>query len=110
PVLLLLDAPASGLDPAARREFLEAAILWLNREGTTILFSSHHMGDVERIAGRLILLDEGQVKVDKELDRFREEMFVAIVPRTSVPYPGALERLPGCLRVRPVYENLHVVI
>ena len=40
PELLLLDEPAGGLDPAARREFLETAIQLLNEAGTTILFSS----------------------------------------------------------------------
>src|SRR5258705_12536234 len=52
PELLLLDEPAGGLDPAARREFLETSLQLLNREGTAILFSSHHMTDVERISGR----------------------------------------------------------
>jgi len=41
PELLLLDEPAGGLDPVARREFLETSIQLLNREGTAILFSSH---------------------------------------------------------------------
>ena len=41
PQLLLLDEPAGGLDPAARREFLETSIRLLNEEGSTILFSSH---------------------------------------------------------------------
>src|SRR5260370_19812259 len=49
PELLILDEPAGGLDPAARREFLEATILLLNREGTTILVSCHQMGDLARI-------------------------------------------------------------
>lgn len=53
PDLLLLDEPGGGLDPAARREFLEASIQLLNREGSAILFSSHHMSDVERLGGRV---------------------------------------------------------
>ena len=71
PELLLLDEPAGGLDPAARREFLETAIQLLNREGTAILFSSHHMNDVERLGGRVILLDEGKVRLDEDLDRLQ---------------------------------------
>ncbi len=39
PELLILDEPAGGLDPAARREFLETSIQLLNREGSSILFS-----------------------------------------------------------------------
>ncbi|MEO8372900.1 MAG: ABC transporter ATP-binding protein [Candidatus Solibacter sp.] len=109
PELLLLDEPAGGLDPAARREFLETSIQLLNREGTAILFSSHHMGDVERLGGRVILLDEGRVRLDEDLDGLREGVCVALVPRTSAGGAPALERVPGCLRVRPVHENWHAV-
>jgi ABC-2 type transport system ATP-binding protein len=109
PELLILDEPAGGLDPAARREFLETSIQLLNREGSAILFSSHHMGDVERLGGRVILLDEGKVLVDRQLDDLRENHCVAIIPRRQVAEQAALERLPGCLRVRSVFEDWHVV-
>ncbi|HUP03373.1 MAG TPA: ABC transporter ATP-binding protein [Bryobacteraceae bacterium] len=110
PELLLLDEPAGGLDPVARREFLETSIQLLNREGTAILFSSHQMGDVERIGGRIVLLDEGKVLIDRDLDRIREDVCVAIVPRDSAPNAAALESLPGCLRVRAVFDDWHVVV
>ena len=50
PELLILDEPAGGLDPAARREFLETSIQLLTEIGTTILVTSHYMSDVERLA------------------------------------------------------------
>jgi ABC-2 type transport system ATP-binding protein len=109
PELLLLDEPAGGLDPAARREFLETSIQLLNREGTAILFSSHHTNDVERLGGRVILLDEGKVRLDEDLDHLREGVCVALVPRTSAPDAAVLERTPGCLRVRPVFDDWHAV-
>jgi ABC-2 type transport system ATP-binding protein len=109
PELLLLDEPAGGLDPAARREFLETSIQLLNREGTAILFSSHHMNDVERLGGRVVLLDEGRVRLDEDLDRLREGTCVALVPRDSAPDAAVLERVAGCLRVRPVFDDWHAV-
>ncbi len=109
PDLLLLDEPAGGLDPAARREFLETSIQLLNREGAAILFSSHHMNDVERLGGRVVLLDEGKVRLDCDLDRIREDLCVAMIPRASVPDAAVLERTPGCLRVRPVFDDWHAV-
>jgi ABC-2 type transport system ATP-binding protein len=109
PELLILDEPAGGLDPAARREFLETSIQLLNREGTAILFSSHHMSDVERIGGRIVLLDEGKVRLDRELDRLREEICVAMFPRTAAD-AAALVGGPGCLRVRQVFDDWHVVL
>ncbi len=109
PELLILDEPAGGLDPAARREFLETSIQLLNREGSSILFSSHHMGDVERIGGRVVLLDGGKVRLDRDLDRLREEVCVAMLPRGSAPDAQTLERLPGCLHARPVFDDWHAV-
>ena len=109
PELLILDEPAGGLDPAARREFLETSIQLLNREGTAILFSSHYMNDVERLGGRVVLLDEGKVRLDRELDTLHEDHCVALIPRAAVPDAAALEHLPGCLRARPVFDDWHAV-
>ncbi len=100
PDLLLLDEPGGGLDPAARREFLEASIQLLNREGSAILFSSHHMSDVERLGGRVVLLDQGKVRLDCDLDEIREDLCVAIIPQAWVADASAVERVSGCLRVR----------
>jgi ABC-2 type transport system ATP-binding protein len=109
PELLILDEPAGGLDPAARREFLETSIQLLNREGTSILFSSHHMTDVERIGGRMVLLDKGKVRLDRELDGLREEVCMAMVPRRSAPDAATIERMRGCLGVRLVLDEWHAV-
>ncbi len=110
PELLLLDEPAGGLDPVARREFLETSIQLLNREGTAILFSSHHMGDIERIGGRVVLLDKGRVRIDRDLDSIRDDMCVAIVPVDSAPDAAAIERTPGWLGTRRVFKEWHAVV
>ena len=109
PELLILDEPAGGLDPAARREFLETSVQLLNREGTAILFSSHYMNDVERLGGRVVLLDEGKVWLDRELDNLHEGYCVALIPNDAIPDATALERVPGCIRVRPVRSEWHAV-
>lgn len=110
PELLLLDEPAGGLDPVARREFLETSIQLLNREGTAILFSSHHLSDVERIGGRVVLLDKGRVRFDRDLNRITEEICVAMVPLASAPDPAAIERIEGCLGLRRVRDEWRVVM
>jgi ABC-2 type transport system ATP-binding protein len=109
PELLILDEPAAGLDPAARREFLEVSIQLLNREGTTILFSSHYMNDVERIGGRVVLLDDGKVRLDSDLDRLREDFCIAMVPKASAPSVVALRNIPGCVGARLVFDDWHMV-
>ncbi len=107
PELLILDEPAGGLDPVARREFLETSIQLLNREGTAILFSSHHMTDVERIGGRVVLLDKGKVRLDRDLDALREEVCLAMVPRRSAANSDVIAQMRGCLGVRLVMDEWH---
>ncbi len=109
PELLILDEPAGGLDPAARREFLETSIQLLNSEGSAILFSSHHMGDVERLGGRVVILDEGNVLIDRDLDYVREEYCVAVFPRPAVDNAATIQSMAGCLRARPIFDDWHAV-
>ena len=110
PELLLLDEPGGGLDPAARREFLEMAIRLLAEEGTTVLFSSHHMQDVERLAGRLILLEDGRVMVDEDIDAVREGYCVAVLPQLEAEAEGRLRSLGCCLRVHHRSGTTHAVL
>ncbi|MFT7667471.1 MAG: ABC-2 type transport system ATP-binding protein [Planctomycetota bacterium] len=100
PELLLLDEPAAGLDPAARREFLEVTIRLLHEQETTILFSSHHMNDVERLAERVVMLDGGQVLLDDSIDRLKEEFSLALVTKDAGVSQENLMDLEGCIRAR----------
>ncbi|MFC1762646.1 ABC transporter ATP-binding protein [Planctomycetota bacterium] len=56
PELLIMDDPTLGLDAAIRRQFLEGMINLIMQEGRTVLFSSHILGDVERVCDRLLVL------------------------------------------------------
>jgi ABC-2 type transport system ATP-binding protein len=109
PEVLLLDEPAGGLDPVARREFLETAINLLNAAGTTILFSSHYMNDVERLAQRVVLIHRGQVLVDRSLDDLREGHSVVLVPHGLNVTREDLVRLEGCLAARERADAIHAV-
>jgi ABC-2 type transport system ATP-binding protein len=106
---LLLDEPAGGLDPAARREFLETSIQMLNETGTTILFSSHYMSDVERLAARVVMLHNGRVLIDNQLDDLRESFSLALVPHDPAVTRERLLSLNGCLGVRERSDAMHVV-
>jgi ABC-type multidrug transport system ATPase subunit len=62
PPILLLDEPTRSLDPLAAadlRRLLKEDLV--RRDGTTLLFASHTLSEIEEIADRMILLDEGQV-------------------------------------------------
>lgn len=73
PDVLILDEPAAGLDPAGREEILtQIRALYLERK-MTVLFVSHSMEDVARIAGRIIVMNKGTVALDgKPADIFAQ--------------------------------------
>ena len=71
PELLILDDPTLGLDTVARRQFLELAIDILQQDNRTILFSSHILSDVERIADRIGILVAGKLVVDCTLEELK---------------------------------------
>jgi ABC-2 type transport system ATP-binding protein len=74
PELLILDDPTLGLDTVARRQFLELAIELLQKDGRTILFCSHILGDVERIADRIGILVGGKLAVDCSLEELKSRI------------------------------------
>ncbi len=110
PELLVLDEPAGGLDPSVRREFLETAIQLLNDEsGTTILFSSHHMADVERMAGRVVMLHEAKVLLNHSLDELRESFSLVLLPGNGEIDRDRVRALPHCFALRDRGESLHAI-
>lgn len=109
PELLLLDEPAGGFDPAARREFLEIALQFLANEGSAILFSSHQMDDVERIAGRICMLHKGRKILDQELDTLQETTTLITIPAGSQDNLKAMRKMRGCLSARISSDELRGV-
>ena len=82
--LLILDEPMSGLDPAAIEQVLKIIVQQAGRDGTTVLFSSHQLADVEQIADRIAIVDRGRVVVDGALDELR-----AAYRRVQLVFDGA---------------------
>ena len=70
PVALVLDEPFAGLDPLGV-EALSEMIRALARDGTAVLFSSHQLDLVEDVCQDVVVIDDGQVVMDGELDRLR---------------------------------------
>ena len=93
PELLSLDDPTLGLDTVVRRDFLESMIQIIQREGRTILFSSHNLGDVERVADRIGVLVDGVLRVDCPTDLFKSTVRLVIVEFGGTPPP--ITELPG---------------
>jgi ABC-2 type transport system ATP-binding protein len=99
PDLLVLDDPTLGLDTVARRDFLASMIHLVQRRGRTILFSSHILADVERVADRIGILVDGVLRVDCPTDRFKEG-----VSRVVLDFPGRPPAFPGCAGLVQAWE------
>jgi ABC-2 type transport system ATP-binding protein len=72
PELLVLDEPAAALDPVARRELLREIALRAGESGTTVLFSTHILSDLERVASHVAFMREGRIVLHAELDSLKE--------------------------------------
>jgi ABC-2 type transport system ATP-binding protein len=72
PELLVLDEPSSGLDPIVRRDIMGAIVRAIAEEGRTVLFSSHLLHEVERVADRVAMIHKGRVVFDSPLDDVKE--------------------------------------
>lgn len=60
PRLIIMDEPTVAVDPQSRNKILEG-ILELNRQGSTIIYTSHYMEEVEQICSRIAIIDHGRV-------------------------------------------------
>lgn len=96
PDVLICDDPALGLDVVMRREFLEVLIDLLAGRGISVLFSTHILGDVERVADRVSILEAGRLIVDSTLDDLKRRVHVR-----SWEGPGSPPALPAVLSAIP---------
>lgn len=91
PELLVLDEPSSGLDPIVRRDILEAIIRTIADEGRTVLFSSHLLDEVERVADHVTMIDQGRVALSAPLREIKaahpgaslDDIFITHVGRAA---------------------------
>lgn len=72
PKLLIMDEPTVGIDPQSRNHIMES-IKTLNEQGTTIIYVSHYMEEIEALCNRVIIMDHGQIIEDMEKEQLKEK-------------------------------------
>jgi ABC-2 type transport system ATP-binding protein len=103
PELLVLDEPVSSLDPAARRDFLRELVEQVLDRGSSVLFSSHILSDLERVAVDAAFMAGGRIVLQAGLDELLEHGRRLVGPTAvleawlaaSGQQPLALRRLEG---------------
>ena len=96
--LLILDEPTSGLDPAMTEEVLQALVSHVAREEMTVFFSSHQIAEVDQIADRVVIIDQGRTVVSGALDDLRQNFRRIQLVFAGEP-PSPVWRTPGVVRV-----------
>lgn len=108
PELLILDEPTLGLDVVAKRAFLEALMHTSYDGDATIIYCSHQMEEIERVADNLVILERGQLRHQSEPAAFcaRVQLWVAEFPFKT---PDT-RLLPGVLEVQRIDELTHLMV
>lgn len=99
PELLILDEPTSGLDPLKRYEFLNQIVREVSSAGRTIFFSSHNLAEVEQIADRVAIINNGCLLVEDELDNLKLHQKTVKVAFEQPVWTHDLESIPGVKQV-----------
>jgi len=94
PDLLILDEPVASLDPIARRQFLQQIVALTADERRAVVFSSHIVSDVERLANIIWILKAGKLLWKGDLDALKESVVRVHVPTAFAGIArGALRRV-----------------
>ncbi len=107
PEVLLLDDPTAGLDPLVRREVLEEILGTVSEKGGAVVYASHLVHDVERVADRVAVLDGGKLRLEGSLDEIKDR-----VRRARAVFDGEAPSgvtLPGCIDLQVEGRVLSVV-
>ena len=99
PKVLLLDEPTVGIDPQARNNILDI-IRDIARQGTTILFTTHHLDEAEHLCDRIAIMDRGQILQTGSV----RELAHAIGDKEVITLRGAFsaQQIQQCLQHEPV--------
>ncbi|MBN2349136.1 MAG: ABC transporter ATP-binding protein [Bacteroidales bacterium] len=92
PEVIILDEPTLGIDPAGVREFLELIVQLSKEDGLTVLFSSHHLHQVQQVCDRVGLFVKGKLLAEGDLNTLSQKLFAnnAFTIKAGISYnPGA---------------------
>ncbi|MCL2108668.1 MAG: ABC transporter ATP-binding protein [Oscillospiraceae bacterium] len=113
PELLILDEPTVGIDPQSRNHILDF-VAEISRQGTTVLYTSHYMEEVERLCSRVCIMDAGQVIADGTVEEIAgkaifEEVINLEVKEIGPSLPESIKKVQGVSRCEVSGGKLAVI-
>lgn len=108
PELLILDEPTLGLDVVAKQAFLESLLFAGEREVCTIVYCSHQMDEIERVANNLIILEEGRLAHMSSPEELCERVSYWVAQ--TLVAPPSERTIPGLIQVREIEGQHHLVL
>ena len=115
PDQLLLDEPTAGVDPQSRLAIF-AMLEALRAAGKALVYTTHHMDEVERLADRVVIIDHGRVVAQGTLATLRQglpgqqRLDIALAAPADAALLAALHSLPGVHQAEARPEGLQVVL
>jgi ABC-2 type transport system ATP-binding protein len=97
PKLLVMDEPLGGLDPLSRHQFKEI-VLKLAKGGTTILFSSHILSDVQDVADRIGILSRGKIKMVGSMNELKSQLYNQKIVEVLLSYVSDKWQMLGTVK------------
>lgn len=111
PDLFIFDDPMLGLDPVASHSLLEMMVYIAENHKCSVLFSSHMLSGVERIADHIAIVDNGVLRVNCSLDTFHQQIKqVTIHFPNSLPDMAKFQEIPGVLRGIRDQQNILLTV
>ena len=114
PEVLIMDEPTVGIDPQSRNHILEFT-RQLNKNGTTIIYTSHYMEEIQSLCDKLIILDEGK----EVIKGTKEEILRSVIDETTLNIrvinkrPEIIQKIRGLKGVVEAFfekDNIKVIV
>lgn len=113
PKILILDEPTVGIDPQSRNHILET-VRELNKAGTTVLYTSHYMEEVEQLCHRVYIMDHGKVIASGTKEELlsilsSEDTIRIVLNKKTDVFIAKIKAFPSVLQVEEMNDGFKIL-